>query len=61
MLEAVIRGNTVLSEGVSTKTKYTTFDEFRFENDTRKKASLINLRLAFNSIKGHLYRCFYNI
>ena len=46
---------------VSTKTKCTTFDKLRFENDTCKKASLTNLQLAFNSIKGHLYRCFFNI
>ena len=46
---------------VSTKTKCTTFDELRFENNSRKKASLINLPLACNSIKSHLYRCFFNI
>ena len=46
---------------VSTKTKCATFDKLRFENDTRKKASFMNLLLAFNSIKGHLYCCFFNI
>ena len=46
---------------ISAKTKCTIFDKLRFENDTRKKASLINLPLAFNSVKGHLYRCFFNI
>ena len=37
------------------------FDELRFHNNTQKKASLINLPLAFNYIKGHLYSCFFNI
>ena len=31
---------------VSTKTKCTTFDELRYENNTRKKASLINLPVS---------------
>ena len=46
---------------VSAKAKCTTFDELRFENGTCKEASLINLPLAFNFIKGHLYHCFLNI
>ena len=55
---------------VSTKTKCATFDKLRFENDTRKKASFMNLLLAsgsikgpsrVSSIKGHLYCCFFNI
>ena len=50
-----------LVKAVSTKTKCTTFHEPRFENDTRKRASRTNLSLAFNSIKGHLYHCSFNI
>ena len=58
MWEALIRGNTVLSKA---KTKFATFDELRFHNDTRKKASLINLPLVFDSMQGNLYSCFFNI
>ena len=46
---------------VSRTTRCTTFDELRFENYTGKKASLINLPPTSNSIKGHLYRCFFII
>ena len=46
---------------VSPNTKCTTFDELRFEIYTGKKASLINLLPTSNSIKGHLYRCFFII
>ena len=46
---------------VSPTTRCTTFDELRFENYASKKASLINLPPTSNSIKGHLYRCFFII
>ena len=46
---------------VSPTTKCTTFDDLRFENYTSKKASLINLLPTSNSIKNHLYCCFFII
>ena len=50
-----------LAKVVSPTARCTTFDELRLENQTGKKASLINLPPTSNSIKGHLYCCFFII